>query len=108
MYNKKDFEAVTEIVLKEVPSVEEIILFGSYANGTARKDSDMDIIILTGKELDWRSRRDVLNHIYRDTAEKGYLIDFLIKEKGKFYRDKILPTISSTIADEGKRLWTKT
>lgn len=39
--------------------VEKIILFGSYARGEAREDSDIDVLIITKKE-DFRLRRGIL------------------------------------------------
>lgn len=107
MYTEKDFEAVKDIILKDAVAVSGIILFGSYARGTAKEGSDMDILILLEKKYEWRERQAVLNGIYRDTARKGYLIDFLLKVKEEFDVEKKLPTISKKIADEGRLLWMK-
>ena len=38
-------------------------LFGSYAKGTAREQSD--IAILLEHELGWRERNSILNRLYR-------------------------------------------
>jgi len=105
MYSESDFANVKDIVLNAVPSVVGIILFGSYARGLARGSSDIDIMVLVEKDLEWKSRREILNHIYRDTAEKGYVVDFLLKTKERFEEDKLLPTLSRTVAEEGKILW---
>jgi len=107
MYTQSDFNAIKDIILKDVPGVTEIILFGSYANDTANEKSDMDIMILLDKDFGWKERRDVLNRIYRNTAEKGYLVDFILKNKTRFEYDKTLPTISGKIKNEGKPLWIK-
>ena len=107
MYTEKDFDAVKDIIIQDVPEAVEVILFGSYANGTAREHSDLDIMILLEKEYEWRERRTVLNRIYQDTAQKGYLIDFLLKKKENFDKDKHIPTLSKVIAKEGRVLWTK-
>ncbi|TAN63257.1 nucleotidyltransferase domain-containing protein [bacterium] len=107
MYTEKDFEAVKNIILKGVPSVSGIILFGSYARGTAKEESDMDILIILEKKYGWRERQIVLNGIYRDTARKGYLIDFVLQAKEEFEIDKKLPTTSKLIAEEGRLLWMK-
>lgn len=105
MYTEKDFETVKNIVVQNVPEAVGIILFGSYAKGTAHEDSDMDIMVLLEKEYEWMERRAVLNRIYQHTASQGYLIDFLLKTKANFDQDKELPTISKAIAKEGKVLW---
>lgn len=107
MYKQSDFETIKEIILRDVPAAVGIILFGSYARGTAKEDSDIDILILLEKEYAWRERQAVLNGIYRDTARKGYLIDFMLKVKDKFESDKKLPTIAKIISEEGRLLWMK-
>ena len=107
MYTAKDFETVKDIVLQAVPGALQVILFGSYAKGTAREDSDMDVMILLEREYGWLERRTVLNRIYQDTVRQGYHIDFLFKTKESFEQDKVLPTISNIIANEGKVLWMK-
>jgi predicted nucleotidyltransferase len=107
MYSELDFAKVRDIVLNDVPSAVGIILFGSYARGIAQASSDIDIMILVEKDLEWRTRREVLNRIYRDTAEKGYLVDFLLKTKARFEEDKLLPTLSRTVSEDGKILWMK-
>jgi len=70
MYNEKDFETVKNIAVQNVPEAVGIILFGSYAKGIAREDSDMDIMALLEKEYEWKERRAVLNRIYQDIEYK--------------------------------------
>lgn len=41
-------------LLAEQPAVERVILFGSYATGTAREDSDLDLLVI---ESGLKSRR---------------------------------------------------
>ena len=107
MYSQTDFEIIKNIIIQDVPEAEEIILFGSYAIDKASEDSDIDILVLLTKDYNWIERRDILNRIYRDTAQKGYLVDFILKNKKKFDKDKRLATISKTIATEGRLLWKK-
>ncbi len=40
-----ELRILKEIILNTVP-VEQIILFGSYANGTPHADSDIDILVV--------------------------------------------------------------
>ncbi len=60
---------------------DEMILFGSHANGSAREDSDVDVAIvvktLTGdyfstRPLLWRIRREVDDRIEPVLVEKNY------------------------------------
>ncbi|MGP3777962.1 type VII toxin-antitoxin system MntA family adenylyltransferase antitoxin [Halanaerobium saccharolyticum] len=48
---KVDFEAVKSFLIEEL-QVELIYLFGSYAKGNARPDSDLDLAFLSSKEID--------------------------------------------------------
>jgi predicted nucleotidyltransferase len=105
MYSTSDFDELLHIIIGDVPEAEEIILFGSYASGCAHEESDIDILVLLSRDYDWIEKRNVLNKIYLDTAHKGYLVDFILKNKNDFELDKKNPTISKTIAKEGKWLW---
>ena len=107
MYSANDFETIKNIVIAAVPSVASIFLFGSYAKGTAREQSDIDIAVLLEDEPGWRERNSILNRLYGDTATKGYNVDFLLKRVDKFNDDSSLPTMSRIILREGRLLWTK-
>ncbi len=43
------FEIVTPIALKY--NIQEIYIFGSYARGEATKDSDLDFLVIGGKDF---------------------------------------------------------
>jgi len=107
VYSASDFEAIKEIIISAVPSVESIFLFSSYAKGTAREQSDIDVAILLKDDLGWRERNSILNRLYGATAQIGYNVDFLLKRADKFREDCNLPTMSRVIQREGRLLWTK-
>jgi len=107
MYSSKDINNIADIILRKMSNVVSIYLFGSYAKGTARDDSDIDIAILLKKLPDWRERKNVLNQIYNEAGAFNYNVDFLIKSKESFESEKTLPTLSRVIEREGKLLWTK-
>ncbi|PUU93903.1 MAG: nucleotidyltransferase [Halanaerobium sp.] len=48
---KVDFEAVKSFLIEELQA-ELIYLFGSYAKGKERPDSDLDLAFLSSKEID--------------------------------------------------------
>ena len=48
---KIDFEAIKAFLIKELEA-ELIYLFGSYAEGKERPDSDLDLAFLSSKEID--------------------------------------------------------
>lgn len=105
MFLTSDFDAIKDIVISTVPSVESIFLFGSYAKGTAKENSDIDVAILLRQDLCWQERKLVLNRLYSATSQKGYNVDFLFKRNDKFLVDSTLPTMSRVIQREGRLLW---
>ena len=105
MYSSADFEIIKDMVISSIPLAESVYLFGSYAKGTAREQSDIDIAILLEEDLHWRERNALLNRLYRDMAQKGYNVDFVLKRTDKFRAECELPTLSRVILREGKLLW---
>lgn len=64
----------------------EIFLFGSIAKGKYKKDSDIDILILVGKDKEVKELR-VLRHILEDEIEKLKLtrdVDIKIYSKKRY------------------------
>jgi predicted nucleotidyltransferase len=88
------------------PITESVYLFGGYAKGTAREQSDIDIAVLLEQDLDWRERNTILNRLYSDMSQRGYNVDFVLKKTDKFIAESTLPTHSRVILWEGKLLWT--
>lgn len=59
--------------------IRDVILFGSQAMGTAREDSDYDVLIVLNREYDWKFRDQVIDAIYDLELQYDILIDtFLI------------------------------
>jgi len=55
---EKDRQAIDEAVqlLYQSFPIEQIILYGSKARGMDDTESDIDLLLLTSKELDWKGR----------------------------------------------------
>ncbi len=100
-----DFQRIAEIIRNEVPELERVILFGSYARNTANSGSDIDIAIIIKNEIDWKRRKDILNRVYQRTGDFGYNVDLLLKTSKDYKNNIVLPTISKIINREGKLLW---
>jgi predicted nucleotidyltransferase len=107
MYTEKDFETVKDIILKDVPAVSGIILFGSYARGTAKEDSDIDFLILINREYERKEKLKILADLRWDIALAGYNADVLLKYQKKHTADMLSPTLSRVINREGKIIWQK-
>lgn len=107
MYTEKDLETVKSIILQDVPEVEQIILFGSYARGTAKEGSDIDFLILTNREYERKEKLKTLADLRWDIALAGYNADVLLKYQKDYTANTLSPTIFRVINREGKIIWQK-
>jgi predicted nucleotidyltransferase len=73
MYHKEIAELTTRIVEAERP--EKIILFGSYASGTATESSDVDLLVISRSTLP-RPEREV--RLTRQLFGSGVPYDLLV------------------------------
>ena len=86
----KDESNLKEIILKfysiikNLYSVKKILLYGSYAKGTYRKDSDIDIAVVID-ETNYDKRIEITAHLYRI----AYEIDVFIEPKCIFWKEYI-------------------
>jgi predicted nucleotidyltransferase len=83
---------------------EKIILFGSYAYGTPREDSDYDfyVVLKDGTE----KPIFVLQKIYRQMCDTGYTpVDVLADYRNQFDWRSTQPTIERTISNTGVVLY---
>jgi predicted nucleotidyltransferase len=59
--------------------INDVILFGSRATGSAREDSDYDVLIILNKDnYDWKYRDQICHLIYDLEIEYDMLIDMHI------------------------------
>jgi predicted nucleotidyltransferase len=106
MYSINDLEKVTVIFRNNVKGLKEIHLFGSYARGDERDDSDLDIAAIVTTRPEGIERQNVLNALYKELGENNITADIVFKPAGEFEIDKTIPvTLAYTIANEGKLIW---
>ena len=101
MYDIKELEK--EIVTRLAPlNLEKVILFGSYANGTANEESDIDLYVVTKDDFipnSWRQKTQITQSVsknLRDLREK-IPIDLIVHTK-KMYEKFI--ELNSSFAKE--------
>jgi uncharacterized protein len=60
------------------PDFRGLYLFGSHARGEATEDSDIDLALVFDREIDWRFKSQVRNHLIKydlqyDILTSGFL-----------------------------------
>jgi predicted nucleotidyltransferase len=94
-------------------NVYKIILFGSYAKGTATEDSDIDLaVILDSEEFAKNSdeRMDRRRPVSRALLEvnRQYSMDIIVYSKGEYeYLEKKESDFVREIKDKGKEIYAK-
>lgn len=93
--------------IQNVVNAEKIILFGSYAYGTPREDSDYDFYVVLPDD----SVKPIiaLQTIYRNLCDTGMIpVDVLANYKTRFEERSKFLTIERKIANEGVVLYERT
>lgn len=75
--DRKAIEAAKNLLVQKYP-VELIILYGSKARGTDDAESDIDLLVLTTRELTWRERNAVTDTLYDIQLTHGVVISTLV------------------------------
>ncbi len=75
-----DRQAIEEAIrlLKQKYPVEGIVLYGSKARGTDEPESDIDLLVLTSRELAWRERNAITDALYDIQLRHGVVISTLV------------------------------
>ncbi|MDR1925150.1 MAG: nucleotidyltransferase domain-containing protein [Planctomycetaceae bacterium] len=80
---------------------EQIILFGSYAYGTPREDSDFDFYVVLPDDFPLRPL-DAMLTIHRHINDTNFVpVDILANYKNRYEELNTLPTLERKIKREG-------
>jgi predicted nucleotidyltransferase len=95
-----ELNMLKEIILNTVP-VEQIILFGSYAEGTPHADSDLDIYVVMPDSADIRDI-DAMQEISLAMVDRIEMpVDLVVSKRTNFSQRRAAPTIERHIAENG-------
>ena len=103
---QKDLEIIKQGVLDTVPA-EAIYLFGSYAYGTPREDSDLDIFVVIPDSVEERPLdvgARILSRLY-DERMPSASVDLVVNNAKLFHRRKQGPTLQKTVAQKGVQIY---
>ena len=95
-------EKIEAIVKRIVEAVhpDYIYLFGSQANGTAREDSDIDLLIIADMEGPRRKRNLRIQQLF---PMRDFAMDVFVFKPKEFERHKrLINSISYIVSKEGK------
>lgn len=85
-------------------SPERVFLFGSYANGTFREDSDLDFYIVVRDDV--RDLADLSAKAYRSIRQiKNRPVDIVIGTAGRFEQLKFCPSLENQVFQYGALLY---
>jgi uncharacterized protein len=79
--SKELVDQIKQTIHKTEPGA-DIILFGSYARGDNRKDSDIDLLILSDKKaIDDADKKRIIYELYEVELNSGHPISSVILSK---------------------------
>ncbi len=83
----------------------EIILFGSYADGTANEDSDIDLCVITRERK--KRKIEIIKELRRAIAPVlSYPVDLLVYDEKEFYeRANATSSFEYKIKTEGVKVY---
>jgi len=97
--------SMTDIIVRECHP-EKVVLFGSYARGTANPDSDLDFMIIKNTQQTGKSREKALEALWQVFFSYDLPIDFLIYSPEEIKKWKDAPNhIVAHALNEGKVLY---
>ena len=102
---KAELEKITELIINAIP-VEQIYLFGSYAYGTPRKDSDLDLYVVLKDGLPMRDLEAGLQARFAIVRQKSMPVDIIAKNKQKFLnRLNVRFSLEQKVTRDGIRIY---
>jgi len=110
MIMKKDdisdkLSILIDATIKEIPGIEKIYLFGSYAYGIPDKDSDFDLMVITDNEI--KDAILAVTEIRYNTWGKVGIFDMLVYSEKIFNDRKEKYLLENKVFTEGKMIYEK-
>ena len=99
----KQLDAIKQIIINKVDT-EAIYLFGSYAYGIPKEDSDFDLyVVIPDDGIRPLEAAQILNNAIYESQRRP--IDILVGKSSDFHKRILLPTIEKTVARDGVMLY---
>jgi len=101
---QEELEKLKELIVDAIP-VEQIFLFGSYAYGTPRKDSDLDLYVVLKDDVQIRNLDAGLQIRMAIDRKKTMPVDIIAKKKSEFLNCLDDITLERKINRDGIRIY---
>ena len=101
---KAELEKLKELIINAMP-VEQIYLFGSYARGTPRKDSDLDLYVVLKDDNPMRDLDAGLHIRLAIARKKSMPVDIIVKKKKDFLSRLNNFTLERVVNRDGIRIY---
>ena len=99
-----ELDTIKNIIINTV-QVEQIYLFGSYARGTAGKDSDLDLYVVLNDNVQMRLIDAVAQIRLAIGRKKTMPVDILANTLSRYRQRTKWATIERTISREGIKIY---
>ena len=93
--NRRQEKRIVTFLREKIPDLKALYLFGSYADGSANRESDVDIAFLTDNAPEPLQKWEIAQELARELSADVDLID--LKTTNTIFRYQILST--------GKRIY---
>jgi len=101
---KIELDKLKELIVNAIP-VEQIYLFGSYAYGTPRKDSDLDLYVVLKDDLPMRDLDAGLQIRLAIDRKKSMPVDIIAKKKSDFLARLDDITLERKVTKDGIKIY---
>ena len=88
--NKDEMVRIITVLKEKIPSLQALYLFGSYADGSAKKSSDIDIAYLADDTMNRVEKWEIGQYLASKLLKDVDLID--LKETNTIFRYQIIET----------------
>lgn len=95
-----DIPAKVKQAIRQIDPHAQLILFGSYARGDARPDSDWDFLILLQKSFNEAIEDTIRNRLYDLELQTGQVISAVIEHQQQWRHLEVTP-LYKNIQNEG-------
>ena len=101
---KAELDMLKDIIVNTLP-VEQIYLFGSYANGIPHKNSDLDLYVVIKDDFPMREIDASIEIMKAIGQVKTKPVDVITTKKSRYLRLITGPTMERKIAREGIKIY---